>query len=443
MRISFGGPRPPTGPSGSDERLLAGLASPFVLDLGEPPPAALWILVPGFVPYLYVDPPARLRDELWVELERESGIEVRLTGAAPPESARLRLYTSAFGGAPIGPAPREERPARSPVFFGGLAPGAWCASLEAAPSSQGAYVVLASASVELARGAWTTIALDSRDVDSALEPALLTLRFPASWIAEPGARARLVPGAGNPDRLDKERTLAIDGPVWGPVGLVPGTWTLVLDPGHVELPLELEPGERRELEVPQVALCDAALTILDADGEPAQIELIGWRAALAWDGSPAPPGWGSMKPVPPGTPLRLRAPAVSLELTLHLRSGELRQAVVDLRSACAALVVLPARTTLRIELAGLEDVLDLEWLARVRVHADGLPITHAGLQLFDSAESSFACIELEASGTLDVEFPPLRSQGSLRARRVDAVAGDTLRIALGPDDLLGASSARK
>jgi hypothetical protein len=442
QRVRFGGGPPPAGPSGSDERLLAGLASPFELDLGERMPAALWIVVDGYLPFRFVRPQQPSGDELWVHLERASGLEVRLIGAHVDPLARVRLY----GPRQAEPAGdwRVERPAERLVRFTALEPGTWCAALEQRVGERDRWAILGQARAELAPGAWSTLVLDALAPETALEPAILTLRFPTAWVAEPGGSARLIADPGNAARygVDQRCGPPLE-PNWGPIGLVPGRYTLELEPGQVQLPIELGPGERRELHVPEIRWCDVTIRITDADGLSLEFDWLGWRSTLSWDGSPAGGRLSLPRAQRSWDPPSLRAAAAPLELTgMNRLMGRVRRIVVDPCSARELDVRLPRETLVELALEGLEGDLDLDWLLRVHLELDGAALEDAGLYVAIDGERTVATIALERAGTLDLEFPPLASHGSLRPRRVSLREGETARVTLGPEDLLSAARGR-
>jgi hypothetical protein len=438
-RLRVGGTPAPSGPSGSDERLRHALSSPFVLELGDDTPEALWIAVEGYLPFRLVHPAHAGDGDLWVHLERACGLELRLAGAAfDPQLARVRLY----GPTPAAAEPagdwREERPAQRALRFAALEPGTWCATVEQRVGERGQWAILAQARAELARGEWRTLALDVLEPQVALEPAILTLRFPPMWLAEPGAEAQLVPGPSNAGRLGADHRLdALVEPTWGPIGLVPGRYALVLEPGRIEFPIELAPGETRELDVPEVPLCDVAIRILDEVGAPLDpVEWVGWRSTLAWNGGPASLFSAPFRVVAHEDVLRLRVAAAPLELAVFSRpAGSLRSVVVEPCVVGELEVRLPAETRLELALEGLEDELDLDWLGRVRLRLDGVLLEGVARNVTERDGRIVATLSLERAGTLDLELPPLASHGSLRPRRVHLGKGQTQRLTLGPEDL--------
>lgn len=442
----------PSGPSGGDERLRHGLSSPFVLELGDDTPAALWIAADGYLPFRFVRPARPADGELWVHLERASGLELRLAGApVDPKLARVRLY----GPTPAAAEPagdwREERPAERALRFAALEPGTWCATVEQRVGDRGRWAILAQARAELARGEWRTLALDVLDPQQAFEPAILTLRFPPAWLEEPDASARLVAGPGNSGRLGEGHGLVLQDaePIWGPLGLVPGRYTLVLEPGNIEFQVELAPGERRELDVPEVRLCDVAIRLLDGDGAPLALEWVSWRTALDWDGRPSERFLSPYRVEPPDDPLRLRVAAAPLELMVfESLSGSprptfRRRVVVEPCGAGELQVRVPAPTRLELALVGLDDELDLDWLLRVRLTLDGATVEPAERGVVDAGEESVANLMLERAGLLALEFPPLPSHGSLRPRSVLLREGESVRLTLGPADLASAARERR
>lgn len=432
-----------------DEFVSAGLASPFELDLdlGDSAPAALWIGAEGYLPFRFVVPERSVSEELWVHLERASGLELRVIGApAALESARVRLYGPALAPVELGSEWRAERPAATSLRFPALEPGGWCVTLEERVGERELirWAIVAQAQVELAPGEWRALVLEAQSVEDALAPAVLTLRFPSSWSAEPSASARLDPRSGNARRLGERHVLdALGSETWGPIGLVPGPYALVLEPGRIELPIDLAPGERRDLRVPEVAWCDVSIRFLDSDGAPADLDWFGWRAMLGWDGRPATGRAPGMRTMTSERPLRLRAATAPLELMLSKNIREsFRRVVVHPCGARELEVRLRPDTRVELELAGLEGELDREWLMRVRATLDGDAVVAVGRSVTSDGERSIAALHLEHAGALVLEFPPLASHGSLRTRSVSVREGETLRISLGPADLASAAKAR-
>jgi hypothetical protein len=443
--ISMGSSPGAFGPGERDEPLREGLASPFELEADADLPAALWITAPGRVPFAFLRPERPLRGELVVRLEREAGIEVRLTGDVPaPQDAFVHLYGGSSWTAEANGKAVSERPALSPLRFGGLRSGWWCVALEQPLEGEKNAALLAFQRVELAHGEWTTVVLDARSTEDALRPALLTLHFPDTWLREPEALARLTPRAGNARRFARPQALgAPDGSTWGPLGLVPGEYELALEPGHVLLPVELAPGEQRDLFVPQLEFQDVTIHVLEADRTPAELESVAWRTLLDWDGGPSQKLQPSSERVEPDNPIRLRMPAALLELALFRRVVEIRRVTVDLRAAREVEVVLPPHTRLEIDLSAFEDNPDLDWFTRVRLRTPQGALEIQGVTVSSSQEVLLGRIGVDFAGEVDVEFPPLPGHGSLRPRHVTLIEGSTTHVRLDASDLENARLERR